>query len=72
MDSSKHEVVTAIKSVPIIQQLASDAARWQEDKYALPTKKPINQPIRRVEIPPTNFTLHDIFSFLGIAQPNSI
>ena len=32
-DSSKHKAVNAIKSVRIIPQLASDAARWQEDKY---------------------------------------
>ena len=32
-DSSKHKVVNAIKSVRIIPQLASDAVRWQEDKY---------------------------------------
>ena len=33
-DSSKHEVVNAMKSVLIVQQLVSDAVRWQEDKYA--------------------------------------
>ena len=33
-DSSKHKVVNAIKNVRIIPQLASDAVRWQEDKYA--------------------------------------
>ena len=34
-DSLKHEVVTAMESVRIIQQLASDAVRSREDKYAL-------------------------------------
>ena len=32
-NSSKHKVANAIKSVRIIPQLASDAVRWQEDKY---------------------------------------
>ena len=32
-DFSKHEVVNAMKSVRILQQLASDAVRLQEDKY---------------------------------------
>ena len=30
-----HKVVNAIKSVLIIQQLASDAVGWQEDHYAI-------------------------------------
>ena len=34
-DSSNHEVVIAITSVRIVQYLASDAVRRQEDKYAL-------------------------------------
>ena len=35
MDSSKHEVVIAVKSVLIVQHLACDSMWWQEDKYAL-------------------------------------
>ena len=33
-DSSKHEVVVAMKSEWIFQYLASDAVRLQENKYA--------------------------------------
>ena len=35
MDSSKHEVVIAMKIVQIVQQLAYDSVRWQEDKYTV-------------------------------------
>ena len=38
-DSSNYEVFNAMKSVRIVQQLASDAIRWQEDKYAQQQQK---------------------------------
>ena len=41
-DSSKHEVVIAMKSARIVQYLASDAIRWQEDKYAQQKKSQKN------------------------------
>ena len=37
-DSSKHKVVNAVKSVRINPQLASDAVRWQENKYRVSIK----------------------------------
>ena len=33
-NSSKHELVNAMKSVRLVQQLAYEAVRWLEDKYA--------------------------------------
>ena len=35
-NSSKHELVTAMKGVQIIQYLASGAVGWLENNYALP------------------------------------